>query len=134
MAMSPVPLFPHLGPQPRPFLLDARQAAAGSCPALVRLHVGQVAPDAVPVTDAIPAAVAGIAWGESSPGTGVSHLDMLCSSRASYRRSGCPRRSLGRGARGRLDDVLDAPDVLRVQGGVVDLLQRAGNLAGQLLL
>jgi len=73
-------------------------------------HVGQVSPAAALT------ALAGVAWGVSSSGAGVSHMDMLCSSRASCRRLGGLRCGLGRGARGRIDDVLDAPDAPDSEG------------------
>ncbi len=45
-----------------------------------------------------------------------------------------PRPSIGVRSRGRLDNILDAHDVRGVQGVVVDLVQRAGHLAVQLVL
>ncbi len=68
----------------------------------------------------------------SSPPAGpadVSHRDMVCSSRVLSRDLGCLCGGRGRDARGRIDDVryaLDAPDSEVV---VVDLVQRAHDLA-----
>ncbi len=73
-------------------------------------------------------------WGVSSPCVGASHTDMMHSSRAPCRRSGGPRRGLGRGARDRLDDVRDARDAPGPDAVVVDLVQRGHDLAVQFLL
>ena len=46
----------------------------------------------------------------------------------------CTRCGVGRGTRRWIDDVLDVRHALRMQGGVVDRVQRAGHFAAQLLL
>jgi hypothetical protein len=96
-----------------------RSRSGRSCPALVPPHVGQVSSAAAAGPGAAApsaAALTGVVRAMSSPPagpariSGVSHMDILCSSRASRRRSGCLCRGLGWGARGRIDDVRDALD------------------------
>ena len=79
------------------------------------------------------AALTGAVWGVSSPSSGVAHLDRMRSSRASCRRAGCPRHSVGGGARSGIDDVLDTPDAPAPKC-VVDRVQPARHHAMQLLL
>jgi len=109
-----------------------------SYPALVTVTVSAMAlgrerPD-VRCLLALGVALVGVAWGHVLAGHRCLPYGHLCSSRLSGRRSGCPRCGVSGGARGQIDDVLDARDALTVQGGGVDLVQRSGHFAGQLLL
>ncbi len=138
VAVSAVPLFSHLGAELGPFLLDAGRAAAGPARPWHTPARWQVSPAGAPRLGA--AVLIGVVRAMSSPPagpagvSGVSHMDMLCSSRASCRCSRCPRRGLGWDARGGINDVLDAPDALDTEGVVVDLVQRAHDLASQFVL
>jgi len=89
VVVSAVPLLAHLRPDRRPFPLDAGRAAAD----LARPWRTSVRWAGVACRGAGCARQRRL--GRVVAPAGVSYMDILCSSRASCRRWGCPRRILG---------------------------------------